>query len=202
VISWPKPSATTPTCAPLAREGAQILQLTAEKIEDAVDEKRVYESYYEFHLRVDRLQPHQILAITRGEKEGVLKVRVSIPSATGSTPSRLSSSKISSALCRAARGSHPGFRRTAAAAVHRARCAPRKSEKADNHAIQVFATNLRALLRQPPLAGQTVLGIDPGFRTGCKVAVVDPTGKLLDTGTIYPHEPQKKWKEAISPSKR
>jgi uncharacterized protein len=72
------------------------------------------------------------------------------------------------------------------------------SEKSDNHAIQVFATNLRALLGQPPLAGQTVLGIDPGFRTGSKVAVVDPTGKLLDTGTIYPHEPQKKWAEAIS----
>jgi protein Tex len=72
------------------------------------------------------------------------------------------------------------------------------SEKADNHAIQVFATNLRALLGQPPLAGQTVLGIDPGFRTGSKVAVVDPTGKLLDTGTIYPHEPHKKWSDAIS----
>ncbi len=72
------------------------------------------------------------------------------------------------------------------------------SEKSDSHAIQVFATNLRALLGQPPLAGQTVLGIDPGFRTGSKVAVIDPTGKLLDTGTIYPHAPQKKWDEAIS----
>ncbi len=65
------------------------------------------------------------------------------------------------------------------------------------HAIGVFAENLRALLSQPPLAGQVVLGIDPGFRTGCKVAVVDPTGKLLDTDTIYPHEPQKRWEEAL-----
>ena len=71
------------------------------------------------------------------------------------------------------------------------------TEKADLHAIQVFATNLRALLGQPPLAGHTVLGIDPGFRTGCKVAVVDPTGKLLDTATIYPHEPQRERQRAL-----
>ncbi|MFH1909206.1 MAG: RNA-binding transcriptional accessory protein, partial [Chloroflexota bacterium] len=72
------------------------------------------------------------------------------------------------------------------------------SEKADSHAINVFATNLRALLGQPPLAGHTTLGIDPGFRTGCKVAVVDPTGKLLDTGTIYPHEPKNDWVGALT----
>jgi len=71
------------------------------------------------------------------------------------------------------------------------------SQKADGRAIQVFATNLRALLSQPPLAGQTTLGLDPGFRTGCKVAVVDPTGKLLDTGTIYPHEPKNDWRGAL-----
>jgi uncharacterized protein len=73
-----------------------------------------------------------------------------------------------------------------------------KGEGADNHAIQVFATNLRALLSQAPLAGNVVLGIDPGFRTGCKVAVVDATGKLLDTATIYPHEPKNDWKGAIN----
>jgi uncharacterized protein len=72
------------------------------------------------------------------------------------------------------------------------------TEKAEAHAIGVFAVNLRALLSQPPLAGQTVLGIDPGFRTGCKVAVVDPTGKLLDTATIYPHEPHKRRNEALA----
>jgi uncharacterized protein len=71
------------------------------------------------------------------------------------------------------------------------------TEKADAHAIGVFAANLRALLSQPPLAGKVVLGIDPGFRTGSKVAVADPTGKLLDTVTIYPHEPQKRWKESL-----
>ena len=71
------------------------------------------------------------------------------------------------------------------------------TEKAELHAIAVFASNLRGLLSQPPLSGQTVLGIDPGFRTGCKVAVVDATGKLLDTGTIYPHEPRNDWQGAL-----
>ncbi|MCJ7435176.1 MAG: helix-hairpin-helix domain-containing protein, partial [Anaerolineales bacterium] len=73
-----------------------------------------------------------------------------------------------------------------------------KGETADNHAIQVFVTNLRALLSQAPLANHVVLGIDPGFRTGCKIAVVDATGKLLDTGTIYPHEPKNDWRGAIN----
>ncbi len=67
---------------------------------------------------------------------------------------------------------------------------------AETHAIKVFGSNLKALLGLPPLANQTVLGLDPGFRTGTKLAVVDPSGKLLDTGTIYPHEPQKQWKES------
>jgi uncharacterized protein len=71
------------------------------------------------------------------------------------------------------------------------------TEKAELHAIGVFAANLRALLGQPPLSGLTVLGIDPGFRTGCKVAVVDSTGRLLDTATIYPHEPQKDREKAL-----
>jgi uncharacterized protein len=71
------------------------------------------------------------------------------------------------------------------------------SEQADGHAIQVFSTNLKALLNQSPLHGKIVLGIDPGFRTGSKVAVVDTTGKLLDTATIYPHAPQNKWSESL-----
>ncbi|HEX2905290.1 MAG TPA: helix-hairpin-helix domain-containing protein, partial [Phototrophicaceae bacterium] len=71
------------------------------------------------------------------------------------------------------------------------------TEQAETHAISVFATNLRGLLNQPPLADQTVLGLDPGFRTGCKVAVVDATGKVLDTTAIYPHEPQRQWNAAL-----
>jgi uncharacterized protein len=173
--------------------------LTAEKTDNAVDEKRVYESYYEFESRVDRLQPHQVLAIARGEKEGVLKVRVHIAERDWLTSIQSEFeedilSPFAEQLEEAVQDSAtrlllPSIERD----VHR-----ELSEKSDNHAIQVFATNLRALLGQPPLAGQTVLGIDPGYRTGCKVAVVDSTGKLLDSGAIYPHPPQKKWNEAIA----
>ena len=71
------------------------------------------------------------------------------------------------------------------------------SEEAEAHAIAVFATNLRGLLSQPPLAGHTVLAIDPAYRTGCKVAVLDATGKLLATETIYPHAPQNRREAAL-----
>ena len=173
--------------------------LTAEKVEGAVDEKRVYESYYEFQNRVDRLQPHQVLAIARGEKEGVLKVRVHIAERDWLDPiqSEFEEDIISPYADQLEEAIQDSAERLLLPSIERD-VRRELSEKSDNHAIQVFATNLRALLGQPPLAGQTVLGIDPGFRTGSKVAVVDPTGKLLDTGTIYPHEPQKKWNEAIS----
>lgn len=173
--------------------------LVVEKVEDAEDEKQVYETYYEFENRIDRLFPHQILAFNRGENEKVLKVKVEIQerdwrAAVGSAfePDILSpfADQLILAINEAAeRLLLPTIERDVRRAL---------TEKAESHAIQVFSANLRALLGQPPLAGHTVLGIDPGFRTGCKVAVVDPTGKLLDTATIYPHEPQKKWDAALA----
>jgi len=183
-----------------AREKAlKFAMLVAEKIADAVDEKRLYESYYAFAGRVDRLQPHQILALNRGEKEGILKARVEMNErdwhesiAAGFEEDLLSpfSDQLSLAIeDSAARLLLPSIERDVRREL---------AEKADGHAINVFATNLRALLSQPPLAGQTVLGLDPGFRTGTKLAVVDPTGKLLDTGTIYPHEPKNDWAGALT----
>ena len=173
--------------------------LTAEKVEDAVDEKRVYESYYDFSGRVDRLQPHQVLAIARGEKEGVLKVRVHIAERDWLDPiqAEFEEDIISPFAEQLEESIQDSAERLLLPSIERD-VRRELSERSDGHAINVFATNLRALLGQPPLAGQTVLGIDPGYRTGCKVAVIDPTGKLLDTGTIYPHAPQKKWDEAIS----
>jgi uncharacterized protein len=177
----------------------KFAQLKAEKVEEAVDEKRVYESYYAFEGRVDRLQPHQVLALNRGEKEGVLRVRVELDERDWRSAVRavfqedlLSpfSDQLSLAIeDAAARLLLPAIERDVRRAL---------SEKADGHAIRVFSDNLRALLSQPPLAGHTVLGLDPGFRTGCKLAVVDPTGKLLDTGTIYPHEPKNDWAGALT----
>ena len=171
----------------------------AEKIEKAVDEKNVYESYYNFSIRVDRIQPHQILAITRGEKEGVLRVHVNVPERDwlNAIQTEFEEDIISPFAEQLELAIQDSAERLLLPAIERD-VRREKGEAADNHAIQVFATNLRALLCQAPLANQVVLGLDPGFRTGCKVAVVDATGKLLDTGTIYPHEPRKDWAGSIN----
>ena len=171
----------------------------AEKIEKAVDEKNVYESYYNFSIRVDRIQPHQILAITRGEKEGVLRVHVNVPERDwlNAIQTEFEEDIISPFAEQLELAIQDSAERLLLPAIERD-VRREKGEAADNHAIQVFATNLRALLGQAPLANQVVLGLDPGFRTGCKVAVVDATGKLLDTGTIYPHEPRKDWAGSIN----
>ncbi len=173
--------------------------LTAIKVDDAVDEKRVYESYYDFSGRVDRLQPHQTLAINRGEKEGILRVKVELAERDWRpvTESEYEANIISPMVDQLILAIQDSAERLLLPAIERD-VRRELSEKADGHAIHVFATNLRALLGQPPLAGHTVLGLDPGYRTGCKVAVVDPTGKLLDTGTIYPHEPKKDWEGALA----
>jgi len=174
-------------------------KVRVEKIAGAADEKAVYESYYEFEGRVDRLQPHQILAITRGEKEGVLRVHVDVPERDwlDAVQAEFKQDIISPFADQLALAIQDAAERLLLPAIERD-VRREKGESADNHAIQVFATNLRALLGQAPLAGHTVLGLDPGFRTGCKLAVVDPTGKLLDTGTIYPHEPRKDWQGSIN----
>lgn len=180
------------------RKAMQWGMLSSEKIEDAVDEKAVYETYYQFSSRVDRLRPHQVLAINRGETEKVLRVKVEVEQKDwkGSIvdyfrPDLRSPfcEQLEIALVDAAeRLLLPAIERDVRREL---------TVAGETHAIKVFASNLKALLSQPPLAGQTVIGLDPGFRTGTKLAVVDPTGKLLDTGTIYPHEPQKKWTESL-----
>ena len=162
------------------------------------DDRMVYETYYQFECGVDRLRPHQVLAINRGETEKVLRVKIEIPERDWRNaitavfcPDRLSplSGQLELAINDSAeRLLLPAIERDVRSEL---------TEKAEIHAIHVFATNLRALLGQPPLSGHTVMGIDPGFRTGCKAAVVDATGKLLDTATIYPHEPQKERQRAL-----
>jgi len=184
----------------MTREKAlKFAKVIAEKVEDAVDEKRVYESYYAFEGRVDRLQPHQVLALNRGEKEGVLKVRVVVDERDwhASVAEEFQEDILSPFSDQLSLSIEDAAARLLLPAIERD-VRRELGEKADGHAINVFATNLRALLSQPPLAGQTVLGLDPGFRTGTKVAVVDPIGKLLDTGTIYPHAPKNDWVGALT----
>ena len=173
--------------------------LCATKIAEAEDLRATYQLYYDFELRVNRLRPHQILALNRGEAEKVLRVRVEVseqdwqaainPHFRPDRDSPLADQLVLAADDAAKRLLLPAIERDARRIL---------TEQAEAHAIAIFAANLRALLNQPPLAGHTVLGIDPGFRTGCKVAVVDPTGKVLDTATIYPHAPQQQWEAALN----
>jgi len=171
--------------------------LEAEKNPKVEDSRRVYEVYYEFSLRVDRVRPHQVLAINRGEKEKVLRVRVDVAERDwrDAVWAHFRPDPRSPLAEHLQQAIEDGAKRLLLPAIERD---VRRilTEHAEAHAIALFADNLRALLSQPPLSDQTVLGVDPGYRTGCKLAVVDPTGKVLATGTMYPHPPQNRQDEA------
>ena len=161
--------------------------LTTAVADEAKDPEGVYRMYYAFFADVRNLRPHQILALNRGEREEVLKLSLELPPAESlGILARHFPADPASPLNEELRlAREDAFTRLLFPAVERdTRRA--LTEVADAHAIGVFATNLRSLLLQPPLRGQVVLGIDPGIRTGCKVAVVDATGKVLATDTIYP----------------
>ncbi|GAB4265174.1 MAG: Tex family protein [Candidatus Promineifilaceae bacterium] len=172
--------------------------LVSTKVKSAEDERAVYRLYYDYQNRVNRLRPYQILAINRGEAEKILRVKIEIgerdwlmPIRQHFRPDRRSplAGELEAAMQDAAsRLLLPAIERD----VRR-----HLTETAETHAIHVFAANLRGLLTQPPMSGHTVLAIDPGYRTGCKVAVTDPTGKVLDTATIYPHPPQNRKSETL-----
>lgn len=161
------------------------------------EESSVYEMYYEYEESIKKVAGHRILALNRGEKEKVLTVKVQAPE-----------EKIIAYLeKRMIRKDNPyttpvlklaiedSYKRLISGAIER-EVRNTLTEKAEDGAIKVFGKNLEQLLMQPPIAGQTVLGWDPAFRTGCKLAVIDPTGKVLDTVVIYPTAPQNKVKEA------
>lgn len=157
----------------------------------------VYEMYYEFEEGIAKLAGHRILALNRGESEKILTVKVEAPE-----------DKILSYLERQViKKENPNtspvlketiadsYARLIAPAIER-EIRSNLTERAEDGAIKVFGKNLEQLLMQPPIANQVVLGWDPAFRTGCKLAVVDPTGKVLDTTVIYPTAPQNKVEEA------
>lgn len=172
--------------------------LRCAKIDGADDPKQTYATYYEFELRLDRVKPYQVLALNRGETDKVLRVSLNIaerdwlqPIMATFRPDTRSpfAAQLEAAIT-------DGANRLLLPAIER-NIRTTLTEQAESHAINVFALNLRGLLNQPPLAHQTILGLDPGFRTGCKIAVIDPTGKLLNTATIYPHEPQKQTEKSL-----
>ena len=163
----------------------------------AVEEDSVYRLYYDFVQRIDRLQGHQILAINRGEKEGFLKVsleldrdaalqrlrrRVIVPGSPAMAFARAAADDAYDRLI------FPSMERETRSAL---------TDTACEGAIKMFALNLKPLLMQPPVKGKVTMGLDPGYRNGCKVAVVDGTGKVLDTAVVYPTFSENKKKEAI-----
>lgn len=154
------------------------------------DQESVYEMYYDFEEPVSRLAGHRILAVNRGEKEKILTVKIQAPeeeilSYLEHQVIRPGNPHTEPVLKEAVADS---YKRLIAPAIER-EIRSELTEKAEDGAIQVFGKNLHQLLMQPPIAGQTVLGWDPAFRTGCKLAVVDPTGKVIGTTVIYPTAP-------------
>ncbi|MCQ2011038.1 RNA-binding transcriptional accessory protein [Sporolactobacillus sp. STSJ-5] len=156
-----------------------------------LDEKNVYANYYAYEERIKTLVPHRILAINRGEKEEILKVSVEAPegSILPAIKRALNPGKQTTAEGLLNACAEDAYKRLIAPSVER-ELRQALTERAEQQAIHIFAENLRGLLLQPPLKERTVLGVDPAYRTGCKLAVVDPTGKVLDISLIYPTPPK------------
>ena len=159
--------------------------------------KTVYENYYEYQEAVRSIPGHRILALNRGEKEKILTVKVIAPvdeihawldRQTGADSNPATAPYMTEAV-------RDAYKRLIAPSIEN-EIRSELTEKAQEGAIKVFGSNLKQLLLQPPLQGHTVLGWDPAFRTGCKLAVVDSTGKVLDTRVIYPTAPQNRVDEA------
>ena len=170
--------------------------ITSKKVSTVTD-RTVYESYYDFKCRIKFLRPHQVLALNRGERENILSVGLDvienqcvdhIDSVILKNEDHIFTDYLLDAI-------EDAFKRLLYPALER-EIRNELTEIADEHAITTFAENMKNLLLQPPLSQKVIMGIDPAFRTGCKVAVIDTTGKYLAGDTIYPTEPFKKIAEA------
>jgi protein Tex len=163
----------------------------SEKIAEK-DPNGVYQLYYEFNESVTKLVPHRVLALNRAEREDVLRVNISLPyeQAQADIIQYYPIKATSPFAGQLAVAMEDGYKRLLAPAMER-EVRVELTHKAEEHAINIFAANLRNLLLQPPLRGRKVLGIDPGFRTGCKLTIVDENGKYIDSDTIYLHQSEK-----------
>lgn len=164
-----------------------------------------YEMYYDYEEEINKIPEHRILAINRGEKEKILKVRIEAPLKNiefyledeilinySETPEAFEYNKYTEKFLRSA--IKDSYKRLIAPAIER-EIRSSLTDESENKSIQIFKKNLEQLLMQPPIIGKRVLGWDPAFRTGCKLAVIDEYGKVLDTAVVYPTEPQNKIKE-------
>ncbi|MGG4455419.1 Tex family protein [Brevibacillus porteri] len=171
------------------------LLLTEQKAEEA-DEKNVYQMYYAYSEPLKKVVPHRVLAINRGENEGILKVSIEAPVAEIlAWMQKRTIPRDTVARDLLALTVEDAYKRLIAPSIER-EVRAELTEAAEERAIHIFAENLRNLLLQPPVKGKVVLGVDPAFRTGCKLAVVDETGKLLEVAVVYPTPPANKVAEA------
>ncbi len=189
------------------------------------DEKKVYENYKAFHQIIKFIPAHRVLAFNRGEKEGAVKVSMDLDrngytkvfeslfsqfvkgEHTAFMPEFDEQSKLKlpknvdfttmTASALVAYAVVDGYTRLLAPSLER-EFRNELTDKANEQSIKMFEVNLQPLLMQPPLKGKTIMAVDPAYRTGCKIAVIDPSGKVLDTGVVYPTPPQNKVDEAIS----
>lgn len=181
-----------------------IRQETARKgmIESVVkdemkDEKKVFEMYYEYEEPISKIVPHRTLALNRGEKEEILRINVKpdIEFILKYLHKKWLKNEQSPVASIVKEAYEDGYKRLIQPSIER-EIRNELTEKAEEQAIMIFSENLRKLLLQPPLKGKVVLAVDPAYRTGCKLAVVDETGKVLKIAVIYPHPPVSKTKEA------
>ncbi|MEK5336703.1 Tex family protein [Bacillus sp. FSL M8-0166] len=161
------------------------------------DEKNVYEMYYDYQEPIKKIVPHRVLAVNRGEKEGILKAAIEPPAENIRfyLDKQVIKGKQTTARPFIEAAIDDAYKRLIQPSIER-EIRKELTEKAEAQAIHIFAENLRKLLLQPPMKGKRVLGVDPAFRTGCKLAVVDDTGKVHHIGVIYPHPPVQKKAEA------
>ena len=164
---------------------------------DAVDENKVYEMYYDYQEKVREIKPHRILAINRAEKEKVITVSIDVnkEDIINNLKSKIIKNDKSQVTDIVIDAINDAYKRLIEPSIER-EIRSDLTEKADEVAIDNFGKNLEKLLLQPPMKDKMVLGLDPAYRTGCKLAVLSPVGQSLEIAVIYPHEPVKKYDEA------
>lgn len=171
--------------------------ITSKLKKKAEDEGMIYKMYYDYSEKIKFAKPHRILAINRGEKEGILSVSIDINTEHIMSFLEKKNIKKQDSLCAiiVKEAIEDSYKRLIFPSIEREIRGDLK-EEAEEGAIDIFGKNLEKLLLTPPMKDKIVLGFDPAFRTGCKLAVIDSTSKVLNISKIYPHEPQNKWEEA------
>ncbi len=161
------------------------------------DEKNIYEMYYGYEEAIQKIVPHRVLAMNRGEKEEILKVSIVPPveEVLRFLHKKVICDESSKSAMYVQLALEDGYKRLIQPSIER-EIRKELTEVAEEQAIHIFAENLRNLLLRPPMKGKVVLAVDPAYRTGCKLAVVDDTGKVLHIDVIYPHPPVKKYDDA------